>query len=252
MNIPNVIGCLALSMGVMLLAQNRAASYDSPDAVARRKQIEPLMAGRGTTDWRKVPSTGRPDDIAPQVRAARNQYWDRRLPATNVFVSPGQRILSLSEFSTNKSLVWLVGKFISYRVLEPYRGRGPYTEIRLAVQEVLSDGANSGTRPGAAIDVDETGGTIVDESSAPHQYSINLNTFPFQPQHSYIISLSYQEKGRFFIEEDKWDITSGIAMPDSGRTADVFVAGRAEIGGHPAKDALSELGSAISKNEASQ
>jgi hypothetical protein len=211
--------------------------------------------------WMRVPVEIRKrQDAVPSERHARDSFWDRLIPASLPLSDPCSRPKPLpiadffpEEFS-DKELeegAWLVGTFEDHSTQLSASELSVYTEIKFRVSRVLGSPNIPGLKNGSGIFIGCAGGTI----TAPWGKEISFRVYPkryfFQPSHTYLLHLSYVEDGNFFVFNEglgrRWDVTDGIAEPDTAMEVSKRQGGKPLISGLTVEKAVEVLTSRIDK-----
>ncbi len=135
---------------------------------------------------------------------------------TTMAISPGGDVATAPEFPVLRNGVWVIGRFEGYHTFLSTSERSIYTEINFRVLHVFGRPGVASLQPGSLIDIGRPGGTIV----APWSQSFSRHLYPrdydFQPHHSYLALLLYQQAGAFYMDGPRrWDLTGGTALADT-------------------------------------
>ena len=183
-------------------------------------------------------------DVSESLRRERDLFWDGASMSRVPLTSPGHGVIpSGADFSaaqlksdirdaTNRAI--LTAAFIAHRSVLSASEFSLYTEITLHVDQVFEDRTGSGHPfTGRDITVTVYGGTVLLPSGKP----LSINTQPrklfLQPDHKYLLVLSYHNEGDFYSHLDNWDISDGTVQPNSLRTRYVARSGRSALAGIP-------------------
>ncbi|HSY11019.1 MAG TPA: hypothetical protein VK976_02415 [Verrucomicrobiae bacterium] len=210
-------------MALLVLASaGFAQSTDSkPPADAWMKEPTPYLA------WN--------NGISPELRAARNRFWDDAsmsdIPLTqegSLRVSGGSYDMTwdsseISDRLPNRTIV--TATFTNHRSVLSTSERSLYSEVTFRVDKVYED--NTGKEEplaGRDITLIVYGGTVVLKDGK--DFSVNAVMISpdgfIQPDRKYLLALSYDKDGDFFEYGDSWDMTDGTLRATSGR-AEYFV-----------------------------
>ena len=181
-------------------------------------------------DWNK--------GIAPSVRAERDKFADegaagQELPLTAPHpdaLGPGHGGgMWKTEIPPVLNRVVLTGTFTKHRSVLSASEFSLYTEVTVRVDEVFEDRAGSSAVHGGNVTIMLGGGTVVLATGRVLTFNTQPIEFSLQPDHKYLLVLSYHREGDFFIVRGDWDISDGIVRPNT------------EPGEFRAKHALSSL-----------
>ncbi len=168
--------------------------------------------------------------ISPELRAARNRFWDDAsmsdIPLTQEGsgrVSGGSYdmawdSLEISDKVASRTIV--TATFTNHRSVLSVSERALYSEVTFRVDKVYED--NTGKEESLAgrdITVIVYGGTVVLKDGKT--FSVDAVMVPpdgfIQPDHKYLLVLGYHKDGDFFGYGDSWDVTSGTLRATSLR-----------------------------------
>lgn len=162
--------------------------------------------------------------IAPSIRAERDKYADegaagQELPLTAPHpdaLGPGHGDgISKTEIPPALNRVVLTGTFTKHRSVLSASEFSLYTEVTVRVDEVFEDRGASSAVHGADITIMLSGGTVVLATGRVLTYNTQPIEFCLQPDHRYLLVLSYHREGDFFIVRDDWDISDGTVRPNT-------------------------------------
>jgi hypothetical protein len=119
---------------------------------------------------------------------------------------------------SNRSV--LIGTFSSYQPVLSKSGRAVYTEVTFSVSNMFQD-ASGDTKPGSSIVVILRGGTIQTEVGVVLSYLTQRLSYCVKPGDTYLLVLSFQRDGNFYVIGKDWDLTSGTAELNSFKGAGV-------------------------------
>jgi hypothetical protein len=175
-------------------------------------------------------------NIAPSIRAGRDKYAEegaQELPLTDPHVEllgPGIGCgLPKTEIPPDPNRVVLTGTFTKQRSVLSASERSLYNDVTVHVDKVFEDQGASGAFHGGDVTIMIGGGTVTLASGLTLTYDTWPARFSLQPDHRYLLVLSYHREGDFFIVRDDWSISDGIVRPNT------------EPGEYRAKHGLSSL-----------
>jgi hypothetical protein len=199
--------------------------------------------------WRTKPVelAAQTDHIDPAVRAARNVDWDRRIwtPPNGMVLGGGTEEAfgpSDPEFPSGARVVWIAGTFESYKVYAAHEETKLYTEINLRVDTVLRKPASlSSLQPQTLLDIFLVGGSLRFPSGHIVSEKLTFPRYDFRPEHRYLLALLYDPDLFGYLSFKRWDLTSGIVVPDATDEVYRSSTGKSEISGRPVAEALGYL-----------
>ena len=211
----NIVG-LNLLLTFVSMATAQVAPQSTPDP-------SPARAANG---WMRIPTPYlfHNANVTPSTRTNRDQFWDNfadPVPLTpesalRTAVSDGAWYSNAPEIPEVPNRAVLTGTFVSYRSILTASGRAIYTDITFRVHQVLQDRGGHAL-PGSDITVSITGGTVTTQSGQIISYLTQPRSLFLQPTRSYLLVLSYEERGDFYTIADNWDISDGAARPNTIR-----------------------------------
>lgn len=163
-------------------------------------------------------------DVPPQVRAARDEYLDQgaagqKYPLTSPLADPlGPGIgcgTPRSDIPPAAGRIALTGTFTQHRSVLSASEFSLYTEITIRVDEVFDDRTASGAMPGRDITVLTSGGTVTLQSGRVLSHNTQPIEYSLQPGHRYLLFLTHQRTGDFYVVTNDWDISDGIVRPNT-------------------------------------
>jgi hypothetical protein len=188
------------------------------------------------------------DTVSPEVRKARDAYWNRRLPvytgtggiatssgsATRTYTGPPKELEGID------TSIWIICRFQSFHVYATSGGGGLYTEMNVRVQHVFDGHPHPGLAEGLLIDIAIAGGAAISkgnrfESGLNEDYSPHI-----QPGHTYLTEVAPCQQyfacsgGDFYFYGRTWDITSGVVQPVDNADVQFAASGNSRIAGTPA------------------
>lgn len=170
--------------------------------------------------WMKQPIAWSPeiDRVAGTTRQARDQYFDQligyREPLTpsnakGSGISVGVPLPNQGEIPDVPSRAVVIGTFASYQPVLSNSGRAIYTEATFLVNYMFED--SSGTaRPGGTFTLIIPGGTVRTDSGAVLSFLTQPRAYSVTVGRMYLLTMSYNAGGTFFILAKDWDVTDGI------------------------------------------
>jgi hypothetical protein len=198
--------------------------------------------------WRDTPTDIRSqvDTTTVQDRRLRDAYWNGIMPPAppglGIARTPGLSSATGPEFPMIPNSVWVLCRFESSHVFETSGGGGLYTEINCRIDHVFGTPSPNFVREGELIDIGVPGGKIIDSNGHQrNRLSSGDLAHQLQPSHQYLLQLSHQASGNFFIPGKFWDLSDGTVRPvDPG---DITRArnGKSSIAGTDARDLIPRL-----------
>ncbi len=203
-----------------------------------------------------------PDSASVSERQARDRFWDRLYGATFPLRDPFSqpKLLPMvdyfatpDEFSDQELIerTWLVGTFEGYSTFLSTSELSVYTEITFRVLRVLGNPNIPGLKNGSTISIGCPGGTIIAPWGKIVSFRMKPSDHFFEPNHSYLLGLTYIANGNFFTFNEKisrrWDITNGTAKPDSQEEIRRNTRGQSSIAGKTTEDAVEAITEKIEK-----
>ncbi len=194
-----------------------ASSQTAPDNKSKPAPNAWMLTPTPYLEWNK--------DIAPSVRAERDEFWDslstRDVPITSPSsVSPvvfGDYFIQGPEIPDFPNRAIATATFTSHRSVLSASEFSMYTEVTLRVDEVFEDRTGSGGLvAGKDITLLLPSGTVLLQSGQKLTADIPLDEPPLAPDHKYLFVMSYHPKGDFYDVTDDWDISDGIVRPNTG------------------------------------
>ena len=204
-----LIAALLLGLAGLAPAQS-STSAGSPKPAANAWMLTPTPY----LEWNK--------DISPSVRAERDRYQNKgvvgqRYPLTAPHPDPlGPGIgdgFPKSDIRNFPQRVILTATFVDHRSVLSASEFSLYSEVAIQVDQVFEDQAVSGATPGGRIIILLSGGTVVLRSGRTLSYGTAPIKFCLQPQHKYLLMLSYHNAGSFYLAMNGWDISDGLSGP---------------------------------------
>jgi hypothetical protein len=223
------------------------------DAVYDQTSIGPAPAANA---WMKVASpVSAALNLEPILRFDRDSIFDSAIgsPAPLTPANAGSSHMSQVSYYgdlpeipalTDSSLV-IVGRFVGFQSILSSSHRSVYTEIDVAVQQVIGGLMQRSLGPGNHLTILIPGGTVDLGGGAIVSYLTDGQDYSLQPNHSYLLILKHQPKGDFFTVEREWDITGGVARPNSPYEAERLAKGKSRVSGLLVPDAIAEVRKAI-------
>ena len=180
-------------------------------------------------------------DIPASVRAQRDSYWGslsfRRVPLTAPSgVGRGVDRATFSaddpEIPDRPNRAVLTATFTKHRSVLSASEYSLYTEVTLHIEEVFEDRTGSG-RPVAQKDITLLlpGGTVALRSGEILSDDIVASDMFFEPEHKYLLVMSYHQEGDFYTFADDWDISDGTVRPNTERAPYLATSGRSSLSG---------------------
>jgi hypothetical protein len=198
--------------------------------------------------WRRIPQQLRAPDgdtVAADVRAARDEFFDRVIGA----LPPGQgsswdKGAIFEEIPVLKSITIAVVRFESYTTIQSASKRSIYTEVKMQVEQALRDPSTI-IRPGQSITVILGGGSLRLPSGRVIQRDLDLGDYGIEPGHRYLAFLAYERAGTYFSWLKSWDLTSGLAVPTEPFDVQKAHSGMSRFAGMPEDKFIVEVNARI-------
>jgi hypothetical protein len=161
--------------------------------------------------------------IAPSVRAERDKDGDEdaalELSVTDPHAEPRGRGIGdgipQTDIQADPNRVVLTGTFSKHRSVLSASEFSLYTEVTVHVDEVFEDRGASGAVHGGDVTIVISGGTVTLASGRTLTYGTEPVQFSLQPDHKYLLVLSYYREGNYFVDMDDWDISDGTVRPNT-------------------------------------
>jgi hypothetical protein len=227
-----------------------------PSAVAAFGQAEaspdlyhtPERFRTAANKWRLTPIDvqSQPDQVPLAVRQARDafadKFWGKPLPLSverksnfGIGEAIGLPPAGNPEFPTMRpENFWVIAKFEGYSTLLSSTQRCIYTEIHYRIQHVFDESAVShrfpDAREGGQIEALIGGGTIRAPWGKTISYSFSPQAYAPQPGHTYLL-LFVSHDPNIYLEQKRWDLTSGAVEAESPDEKLRATQGRSAIAG---------------------
>jgi len=239
---------LAVCAMQTLQAQSSEPSRPLPNQQSDQ-QMEQRFAG-AENSWQLTVADlqSQQDYVLPEIRAARNAYWERILEtyrsATLHNRSVGQfhplYSVTSPELPELPDSIWVIAKFDHFQVI-PITPKDQtsatdlilYTEIGFKIAQVINQPKASSLQAGGFFDVDieggrakTLGGEVLSQRVFPDKYSV-------KPGGTYLMQILPALSGNFYVINSDWDVTTGKVVPN--RIDDVYRAekGLSKLNGMP-------------------
>lgn len=210
-------------------------------------QAAPGDSSKPTADaWMKEPTPylAWNDGVAPELRAARDHFWDEASMSHGPLTQAGSgRVVGgsydmtddpseISDLLTNRTIV--TATFTEHRSVLSDSERSLYSEVTLHVDKVYEEKTGKhDSVAGSDITLIVYGGTVVLKDGKV--FSVDAVMIPpdgfIQPGRKYLLALSYHKDGDFFGYGDSWDMTDGTLRPTSVRARDFPRSGHSALNG---------------------
>lgn len=179
-----------------------------------------LAQGNGAPNWRDtpVPMHVHPDTATPRDRQARDGYFARIFPSARYGLYPHvggtATVPDAPEIQEIPGSFWVVGTFLRYDTYE-ISTEGIYTEIHFRIDHTIGSAEEELPKPGAVIDIDIPGGTVLTSSGDVHHKTGWKEMYDHAPNPNgrYLIQLIHVSEGNFYKPVDYWEITAGVLKP---------------------------------------
>jgi len=204
------------AMTLVCALATAASSQTAPDNKPKPACNAWMLTPTPYLEWNK--------DIAPSIRAERDKFADegaagQQLPLTAPHpdaLGPGHGGgISKTEIPPALNRVVLTGTFTTHRGVLSASEFSLYTEVTVRVDEVFEDRGASSAVHGGDITIMLRGGTVVLATGRVLTFNTQPIGFCLQPDHRYLLVLSYHREGDFFIVRDDWNISDGIVRPNT-------------------------------------
>ena len=144
----------------------------------------------------------------------------------------------------------LTGKFTEHHSVLSASEYSLYSEVTIHVDQVFDDRTGRGTlAPGQDITILFDGGTVILPGGRVLSHHTEPVDFCLEPEHKYLLVLSYQREGDFYILESDWDITDGIVRPNTYRTQSLAKRGLSLLNGLKAEELGPSVRKLVSQND---
>ncbi len=206
------ITVLAAALASGVAASSQTVSESQPKPAPNAWMLTPTAY----LDWNK--------DISHSVRAERDRYLDQgavgqKLPLTAPHpdaVGPGHGGgVPRSDVRPAPNRVILAGTFTNHRSVLSASEFSLYSEVTVHVDEVFDDQSGSGAHPDKDITILVGGGTVTLASGRVLSYHTDPVRYSLQPDHKYLLILSYYSAGDFYLVMDDWDTSDGTLRPNT-------------------------------------
>ena len=219
------------AMTVVCAFATPASPQTAPDNISKpapaSSQTIPDNKSKPTPNaWMKTPTPYLEwnKDIEPSVRAERDKDADAdaalEFPVTDPRAElPGPGIgdgIPQTDIQGDPNRVVLTGTFTKHRSVLSASEFSLYTEVTVHVDEVFEDRGASGAVHGGDVTIMISGGTVTLASGRTLTYGTEPIQFSLQPDHKYLLVLSYYREGNYFVVMDDWDISDGTVRPNTG------------------------------------
>jgi len=201
---------------VVLVAGSSAVSQSTSKDSSKPAPNAWMLIPTPYLDWNK--------GIAPSVRAERDKDADegaagQELPLTAPHpdaLGPGHGGgVPRSDIRPDPNRVVLTGTFTTHRSVLSASEFSLYTEVTVRVDEVFEDRGASSAVHGGDVTIVISGGTVTLASGRTLTYGTEPVQFSLQPDHKYLLVLSYCREGNYFVVMDDWDISGGTVRPNT-------------------------------------
>jgi hypothetical protein len=196
----------------------------------------------------KTPSGDEISLSAPFYRSERDHFWDSTAIAMRVSLTPenaGAAAVSEGVWSPNSpelpelpNRTILTATFTSFQSILTTSGRTVYTDVSFRVHDVVE---GEHVTPDSSITVSIAGGTVKASGVKVISYLTQPRDMFLQPGRTYLLVLSYKSSGDFYTLGEDWDISDGIARPNTHFTQWMFEHGKSSIGGRTKDEAIRAL-----------
>jgi hypothetical protein len=177
--------------------------------------------------WMKAPyELSIHDDLASDLRHARNEHWDGMLgyfgvltPQSVVHTSHGDYGPPAGEEPEIPKLrendAALIGTFESYRTVLTPSGRVIYTDMTFRVEHTFQDAVRGHAASGSEITVSVPGGTVRTADGRVISFMTDPTAYFMQPGRTYLLFLYYFADGEFYFGSGGFDLSDGVVRANS-------------------------------------
>jgi hypothetical protein len=240
---------LAICATQTLQAQSSTTSQSLSD-----EQLEQRFANAHNR-WRltTVDYQSQRDTVAPDIRAVRNEYWKTKLqPYRDIENAHGSWAYSggtppVVELFLTPEEAWVIVTFDHFLVvpIDP-DFQLLYTEINFRINQVVYQPSSSSLTPGMSIDMDFEGGRIKKPNGDIVSWLLTPNKYYFQPGHTYLMQIEGpSHPGGVYYCQERWDVSTGIAVPDTEDLVSFALSGTSKISGKTTQEAIAYLQSVL-------
>jgi len=195
------------------------------------------------------------DTVLPSIRMERNAIWqpvlqdyrDMEKGGGILTGTPGPPMIS--DVSLDPWDIWVIATFDHYLVIPiDSDSKLIYTEINFKINQVIRQPHASSLSPGMSFDVDEDGGCIKKANGEIVSWWVSSSQYSPQPGHTYLMVIRPQNnngKGALYGIGERWDLSTGKAVPDSDSLSCQDNSGHHVICGETTQEAISYLQSVL-------
>jgi len=192
------------------------------------------------------------DDVAPEIRAARNKFWQpilldrRQMEVGSKTVTEFEGPPSVNEVGVNPDAVWVIATFDHFSVesIDPDFNL-LYTEMNFKVDEVIRQPKTVSLSSGMSFDVDIAGGRIKTPKGDIVAWQVTPRRYFVQPKHTYLMQVLPQAEGKLYVIAKKWDVSTGKVIPDQSDEISRAAGGHSKLNGVSVQDAVSYIQSVL-------
>ncbi len=187
---------------------------------------QPRMATTAANAWMKTSTFYTAHDdrtVSMTIRADRDNFWDNSIgahptpltpeTAARTAVSEGDYGPGRREIPIVPNRAIVIGTFTNARSILTESGRCIYTDITFLVDHVFET-TNHSLSTNAPITLSIQGGTVATAAGHVLSYLTPPRSMFIQPSRRYLLFLSYEPSGDFFLMAADWDVTDGIVHPN--------------------------------------
>lgn len=214
-------------------------------------------ANAHTNDWQVAvsPPVVEPKDTKSQQNLIkRGELFDKFAPIRSataasepglVIYSPGS-IGPRPELPVGESDAIVVGKPSRHLAHLSPSGNSVYTEIVLTPTDVIKSGPGS-VKIGKPLSILESGGAIRTADGKVLRSPVTPREFALTPKHSYLAFLRFNPAGEFYELIKSWDVTTGIAVPNSAEDVQLAKENRSKYAGLPERALVDQVESTLKR-----
>jgi hypothetical protein len=206
----------------------------------------PLKPAANSWMLKPTPYLAWNQDIAPSVRAQRDANWDNAAFNKKPLTGPDVDLGNFSSCTGDYDMAWepsdisihvpnravLTATFAKFRSVLSASEISIYTEITLQVDEVFQDQTGTGHPfKHQNIDLLLYGGTVILRSGQAFSLHTEPCDYSMEPEHKYLLVLSYEPVGDFYHPYDIWDISNGTVQALDQRNQYLAHEGKSALNG---------------------
>lgn len=233
---------------MLLLWSLTALSQTKPENTAAPAPNAWMLTPTPYLEWNKSVPAG--------IRAARDQFQDGMAgdePLTAPHArAPGPGIgdgIPPTDIRPIPERVVLTGRFKRETSVLSGSQRSLYTEVTVQVDKVFENQAGSAAAANRDVTILIAGGTVRLASGKTLTYDTDPIPFSLQPDHTYLLVLTYEHTGDFYVVMEDWDISDGTVRPNTSSGVYRAKHGMSALSGLPVEKLDSVLGELLYTNQ---